>query len=212
MKHTNLFIALGAAFCLISCNNNTKNNNMSNENAAESVAAASEASVPDESSPIKLDFKIGDEIPAELDGFTIERQTYVGSEGEDLAKFAVKQGDELIAELHPDYDFDKDEYTNYIAVIDIISSKYIVERNLHVGSKVSDVMEAYPNGVSNDVVVILTVDGQIKLDINCYQFFVDKDYFVGQLPEVQSFEGEVIEKPEFKPDAVVNRIRFYSAN
>jgi len=212
MKYTNLFIALGAAFCLISCNSNTKNNNMSNGNAAESVAAASEASVPDESSPIKLDFKIGDEIPAELDGFTIERQTYMGSEGEDVVKFAVKQGDELIAELYPDYDFDKDEFTNDIAVIDIFSSKYIVERNLHVGSKVSDVMEAYPNGVSNDVVVILTVDGQIKLDINCYQFFVDKDYFVGQLPEVQSFEGEVIEKPEFKSDAVVNRIRFYSAN
>lgn len=212
MKYTNLFIALGAAFCLISCNSNTKNNNMSNENAAESVAAASEAIVPDESSPIKLDFKIGDEIPAELDGFTIERQTYMGSEGEDVVKFAVKQGDELIAELYPDYDFDKDEFTNDIAVIDIFSSKYIVERNLHVGSKVSDVMEAYPNGVSNDVVVILTVDGQIKLDINCYQFFVDKDYFVGQLPEVQSFEGEVIEKPEFKSDAVVNRIRFYSAN
>ena len=99
MKRINL-IALGAAICLISCNNSTKTNNNSNaENATEAVAEANVENATEESSLIEFSFKKGDAIPTELEGFTIERQTYMGPEGEDEVKFAIKKGDELIAEL-----------------------------------------------------------------------------------------------------------------
>ena len=208
MKNTNLFIALGAAICLISCNSSTKNNNSNAENAAEvtaeAIAATDEASTPDESPIINLNFKIGDAIPTELDGFTIERQTYMGEEGEEF-KYVVKKDDELIAELHASYDFDKDEYTNIISTFEIFSSKYVVEKNLHVGSKVSDVMAAYPGDVS----VYLTWQDKIELLVNNVQFYVDTACYAGQLPEVQSIEGVKIENPEFKPDAVVGSIRYW---
>ena len=202
MKNTNLFIALGAAICLISCNSSTKNNNQGTENAAEvtaeAVAAIDEASTPDESSIINLNFKVGDAIPTELDGFTIERQTYMGEEGEDEVKVVVKKDDELIAELLPDY-------SNNIRSFEIFSSKYVVEKNLHVGSKVSDVMAAYPG----DIFVSLTWQDKIELSVNNVQFYVDTACYAGQLPEVQSIEGAEIENPEFKPDAVVGSIRYW---
>lgn len=203
MKHTNLFIALGAAFCLISCNSNTKtNSNSSAENATETttetVVTANDVNAPDESSIINLNFKVGDAIPTELDGFTIERQTYMGEEGEDEVKIVVKKDDELIAELLPDY-------SNNIRSFEIFSSKYVVEKNLHVGSKVSDVMAAYPG----DIFVSLTWQDKIELSVNNVQFYVDTACYAGQLPEVQSIEGAEIENPEFKPDAVVGSIRYW---
>ena len=212
MKHTNLFIALGAAFCLISCNSNTKtHSNSSAENATETttetVATANDVNAPDESSLIKLDFKIDGEIPAELDGVTIERQTYMGPEGEDAVKYVVKKADELIVELKPNYDYSSDSYNNTIDEIIIFSDKYRDESKLHVGSKVSDVLAAYPD----DLYIVYKIDEVIELGVisTNIQYYVDKDGYDGQLPEVYGIEGTELENPTFKSDAVVSKIRIY---
>ena len=201
MKRINI-IALGAAICLISCNSNTKtNNNSSAENATGTVAEANVENAPEESSLIKFSFKKGDEIPSELEGFTIERQTYMGPEGEDEVKFAIKKGDELVAELEPEFD------GKTIRIINLFSKEYYIEKNLHVGSLVSDVLAAYPN----DLYIVYTIDELIELGaISTHiQYYVEKDGYDGQLPEVYSIEGTELENPTFKPDAVVCKIRMW---
>ncbi len=208
MKRIN-HLALGAAICLISCNSNTKtHNNTSAENATntstETVAAANVENTPDESSLIKFDLKIDDEIPAELEGFDIERQTYMGEEGEDETKYVMKKDDEHVAELFPNYD-DKT-----IRMIILFSEKYCIENNLHAGSRVSDVMAAYPD----DIAVNYGFDDhtkRIKLDVRTknIQFYVDSVYYDGQLPEVWGIEGTYIDNPTFKPDAKICKIRFW---
>ncbi|MBO7432139.1 MAG: hypothetical protein J6U13_00140 [Salinivirgaceae bacterium] len=207
MKNTILFIAFGVVLSSTSCNNNTKSNNdLAKEKQSEAVAAANSENA-EEAAECKLDFKIGDEIPAELEGFTIERQTYYAEEAIEQYKYAVKKDGELIVELKPDYDYSTEKYKNTIGEIVIYSEKYRGGGNLHIGSPVSDVMAAYPN----NIVVIYTTDELVELQEvgGTIQYFVDKEGYDGQLPEVYSIEGTIIENPTFKPDAVVSKIRMY---
>ena len=207
MKNTILFIAFGIVLSSISCNNNTKSNNdLAKEKQSESVAAANSENA-EEAAECKLDFKIGDEIPAELEGFTIERQTYYAEEAIEQEKFAIKKDGELIVELKPDFDYSTERFKNTIGEIIIYSDKYQGNGNLHIGSPVRDVLAAYPN----DLVVIYTIDELIELQEvgSTIQYFVDKEGYDGQLPEVYSIEGTIIENPTFKTDAVVSKIRIY---
>lgn len=149
-----------------------------------------------------LDF--GTPIPTQLEGFDIERQTYM-AEGSEQVKYAIKKDGRLVMEIEPDYDFEKDEFTNTISVINIYSDRYQTYGEFHVGSLISDVMDTY----ADDAVTFLTPDDFIVVDIGDIQFILDQDAFDGTLPEVTSAEGEILENPTFKPDARVKAIRLY---
>ena len=132
----------------------------------------------------------------------------MGPEGEEAIKYAIKKADELIVELKPGYDYSNDNYNNIIDEIIIFSNKYRDENKLHVGSNVSDVMAAY----SNELYIVYNIDERIVLNPlsdERIQYFVDKECYDGQLPEVNSIEGTELENPTFKPDAVVSKIRIF---
>lgn len=203
MKNTKLIFALALALGLASCGNQPKTNeSVTNENATETPAVVDEVQVSE--TPFDWEaLKIGSEIPEKMDGFTIEPISYM-AEGEEQIKYAIKKGGELLAELEPDYDFESASFTNTISVINIYSDQYQNEKNFHVGSKVSDVLVAYP-----DLLTSLTVKGEICLDADGTQFMVAPEEFDGKLPEVTSDEGAIIKNPTFKPDAKVKMIRIY---
>ena len=204
MKNAKLIITLALAFCLASCGNQPKTNeSAANENAAETPAVVDEVQVTE--TPFDWDaLKIGSEIPEKMDGFTIEPVSYL-AEGEEQVRYAIKKEGELLAELEPDYDFEKNAFTNTISVINIYSDQYQSEKNFHVGSKVSDVLAAYP-----ELLTSLTVKGDICLDVNGTQFMVASEDYDGKLPEVTSDEGAIIKNPTFKPEAKVKMIRLYN--
>lgn len=203
MKNTKLIFALALALGLASCGNQPKTNeSVTNENATETPAVVDEVQVSE--TPFDWEaLKIGSEIPEKMYGFTIEPISYM-AEGEEQIKYAIKKGGELLAELEPDYDFESASFTNTISVINIYSDQYQNEKNFHVGSKVSDVLVAYP-----DLLTSLTVKGEICLDADGTQFMVAPEEFDGKLPEVTSDEGAIIKNPTFKPDAKVKMIRIY---
>lgn len=203
MKIKNLILALGLTFCLVSCGNQPKTDeSVTNGNASGTSVAVDEAQVAD--TPFDWDaLKIGSEIPEKMDGFTVEPVTYM-AEGEEQIKYAIKKDGELLAELEPDYDFEKNAFTNTISVINIYSDKYQSEKNFHVGSNVSDVLATYP-----DLFTSLTAMGDICLDADGTQFMVAPEDFDGKLPEVTSDEGAIIKNPTFKPEAKVKMIRIY---
>lgn len=203
MKIKNLILALGLTFCLVSCGNQPKTNeSVTNGNASGTSVAVDEAQVVE--TPFDwAALKIGSEIPEKMDGCTVEPVTYM-AEGEEQIKYAVKKDGELLAELEPDYDFEKNAFTNTISVINIYSDQYQGEKNIHVGSNVSDVLAAYP-----DLLTSLTAMGDICLDANGTQFMVAPEDFDGKLPEVTSDEGAIIKNPSFKPEAKVKMIRIY---
>ena len=204
MKIKNLILALGLTFCLVSCGNQPKTNeSVTNGNASGTSVAVDEAQVVE--TPFDwAALKIGSEIPEKMDGCTVEPVTYM-AEGEEQIKYAVKKDGELLAELEPDYDFEKNAFTNTISVINIYSDQYQSEKNFHVGSNVSDVLAAYP-----DLLTSLTVYGDICLDADGTQFMVAAEDFDGKLPEVTSDEGAIIKNPFFKPEAKVKMIRLYN--
>ena len=204
MKNTKLIYALALALGLASCGNQPKTNeSVTNGNASETPVVTDEVQVAE--TPFDWDaLKIGSEIPEKMDGFTIEPVSYM-AEGEEQIKYAIKKGGELLAELEPDYDFEKNAFTNTISVINIYSDQYQSEKNFHVGSNVSDVLAAYP-----DLLTILTVNGDICLDVDGIQFMVSTEDFDGKLPEVTSDEGAIIKNPTFKPEAKVKMIRLYN--
>ena len=203
MKIKKLSLALGLAFCLVSCGNQPKTDeSVTNGNASGTSVAVDEAQVAD--TPFDWDaLKIGSEIPKKMDGFTVEPVTYM-AEGEEQIKYAIKKDGELLAELEPDYDFEKNAFTNTISVINIYSDQYQSEKNFHVGSNVSDVLATYP-----DLFTSLTAMGDICLDADGTQFMVAPEDFEGKLPEVTSDEGAIIKNPSFKPEAKVKMIRIY---
>ena len=203
MKIKNLILALGLTFCLVSCGNQPKTNeSVTNGNASGTSVAVDEAQVVE--TPFDwAALKIGSEIPDKMDGCTVEPVTYM-AEGEEQIKYAVKKDGELLAELEPDYDFEKNAFTNTISVINIYSDQYQGEKNIHVGSNVSDVLAAYP-----DLLTSLTAMGDICLDANGTQFMVAPEDFDGKLPEVTSDEGAIIKNPSFKQEAKVKMIRIY---
>lgn len=203
MKFKNLILALGLAFCLVSCGNQPKTDeSVTNGNASGTSVAVDEAQVAD--TPFDwATLKIGSEIPEKMDGCTVEPVTYM-AEGEEQIKYAIKKDGELLAELEPDYDFEKNAFTNTISVINIYSDQYQSEKNFHVGSNVSDVLAAYP-----DLLTSLTAMGDICLDADGTQFMVAPEDFDGKLPEVTSDEGAIIKNPFFKPEAKVKMIRIY---
>jgi hypothetical protein len=203
MKIKNLILALGLTFCLVSCGNQPKTNeSVTNGNASETPVVTDEVQVAE--TPFDWDaLKIGSEIPEKMDGFTVEPVTYM-AEGEEQIKYAIKKDGELLAELEPDYDFEKNAFTNTISVINIYSDKYQSEKNFHVGSNVSDVLATY-----SDLLTSLTAMGDICLDADGTQFMVALEDFDGKLPEVTSDEGAIIKNPSFKPEAKVKMIRIY---
>lgn len=203
MKITKLILALGLAFCMASCGNQPKTDeSVTNGNATETSAVVDEVQVAE--TPFDWGaLKIGSDIPEKIDGCTIEPVTYM-AEGEEQIKYAIKKGGELLAELEPDYDFEKNAFTNTVSVINIYSDLYQSEKNFHVGSNVSDVLAAYP-----DLLTSFTVMGEICLDADGTQFMVAAEDFDGKLPEVTSDEGAIIKNPSFKPEAKVKMIRMY---
>ena len=203
MKFKNLILALGLTFCLVSCGNQPKTNeSVTNENATETSAVVDEVQATE--TPFDWEaLKIGSEIPEKMDGCTVEPVTYM-AEGEEQIKYAIKKDGELLAELEPDYDFEKNAFTNIISVINIYSDQYQSEKNIHVGSNVSDMLAVYP-----DLFTSLTVMGDICLDADGTQFMVAPEDFDGKLPEVMSDEGAIIKNPSFKPGAKVKMIRMY---
>ena len=203
MKIKNLILALGLTFCLVSCGNQPKTNeSVTNGNASETPVVTDEVQVSE--TPFDwATLKIGSEIPEKMDGCTVEPVTYM-AEGEEQIKYAIKKDGEVLAELEPDYDFEKNAFTNTISVINIYSDQYQSEKNIHVGSNVSDVLAAYP-----DLLTSLTAMGDICLDANGTQFMVAPEDFEGKLPEVKSDEGAIIKNPSFKPEAKVKMIRIY---
>ena len=203
MKIAKLILALGLAFCLASCGIQPKTDeSVTNGNATETSAVVDEVQVAE--TPFDWGaLKIGSEIPEKMDGCTIEPVTYM-AEGEEQIKYAIKKDGELLAELEPAYDFEKNAFTNTISVINIYSDQYQSEKNIHVGSNVSDVLAAYP-----DVFTSHTVMGDICLDASGTQFMVAPEDFDGKLPEVKSDEGAIIKNPTFKPEAKVKMIRMY---
>ncbi len=203
MKIAKLILALGLAFCLDSCGNQPRTDeSVTNGNATETSAVVDEVQVAE--TPFDWGaLKIGSDIPEKIDGCTIEPVTYM-AEGEEQIKYAIKKGGELLAELEPDYDFEKNAFTNTISVINIYSDLYQSEKNFHVGSNVSDLLAAYP-----DLLTSFTVMGEICLDADGTQFMVAAEDFDGKLPEVTSDEGAIIKNPSFKPEAKVKMIRMY---
>ena len=203
MKNTKLIFALALALGLASCGNQPKTNeSVTNGNASETSVETNEVQVAE--TPFNwAALKIGAEIPEKMDGCTVETVTYM-AEGEEQIKYAIKKDGELLAELEPAYDFEKNAFTNTISVINIYSDQYQSEKNIHVGSNVSDVLAAYP-----DVFTSHTVMGDISLDASGTQFMVAPEDFDGKLPEVKSDEGAIIKNPTFKPEAKVKMIRMY---
>ena len=204
MKITKLILALGLAFCLASCGNQPKTDeSVINGNASETPAVIDEMQVAD--TPFDWDaLQIGAEIPEKMEGFIIESETYM-AEGEEQIKYAIKKDGELLAELEPDYDFEKNAFTNTISVINIYSDKYQSEKNFHVGSNINDVLAAYPDGAFTQ----LTAQGDISVEVSGLQYMVDPNDYEGALPEVTSDEGAIIKNPSFKPEAKVKMIRMY---
>lgn len=203
MKIKKLILALGLAFCLVSCGNQPKTDeSVTNGNASGTSVAVDEVQATE--TPFDWEaLKIGSEIPEKMDGYTLEPVTYM-AEGEEQIKYAIKKDGELLAGLEPDYDFEKNAFTNTISVINIYSDQYQSEKNIHVGSNVSDVLAAYP-----DLLTSLTAMGDICLDADGTQFMVTPEDFDGKLPEVTSDEGSIIKNPSFKPGAKVKMIRMY---
>ena len=150
-----------------------------------------------------LDF--GSEIPQQLDGFEMERQTYT-AEGEEQIKYAITKEGELVMELEPEYDFGEGEFTNTIGVINIYSDRYQTFGEFRVGSTFSELMDTYAEYANT----ILTVDGHLMVDVDGMQFMFDPEDYLGELPEVTSGEGAFILSPSIKQEAKVKMIRLYS--
>lgn len=150
-----------------------------------------------------LDF--GAEIPQQLDGFEIERQTYM-AEGAEQVKYAVIKDGELVMELEPSYDLEKDEFTNKIEVVNIYSDRYQTYGEFRVGSLFSEVMDSFGDYATT----LLTADGRLFVDVDGWQFMFDKEDYQGELPKVTSGEGVIIPNPTINPDAKVKMIRMYS--
>lgn len=199
MKNTKLIIALALALGLAACGNQPKSNeNPLNGNAQETPTATVTETPFDWGA-----LKIGSEIPDKIEGCTIEPVTYM-AEGEEQIKYAVKKEGELLVELEPGYDMELMKYTNTMDVINVYSDQYQTKGNFHVGSKINDVLAAYP-----EVFTLLAMDGNIYVDVDGTQFMVLPEDFEGKLPEIKSSEGAIIAKPTFKPDALVKMIRIY---
>ena len=199
MKNTKLIIVLALALGLAACGNQPKSNeNPSNENTQETPVVTVTETPFDWCA-----LKIGSEIPDKIEGCTIEPVTYM-AEGEEQIKYAVKKDGELLVELEPAYDLELMKFTNTMDVMNVYSDEYQTPDNFHVGSKINDVLAAYP-----EVFTSLAMDGNIYVDLNGTQFMVLPEDFEGKLPEIKSSEGAIIAKPAFKPDAQVKMIRIY---
>ena len=199
MKNTKLIIVLALALGLAACGNQPKSNeNPSNENTQETPVVTVTETPFDWCA-----LKIGSEIPDKIEGCTIEPVTYM-AEGEEQIKYAVKKDGELLVELEPAYDLELMKFTNTMDVMNVYSDEYQTPDNFHVGSKINDVLAAYP-----EVFTSLAMDGNIYVDLNGTQFMVLPEDFEGKLPEIKSSEGAIIAKPAFKPEAQVKMIRIY---
>lgn len=199
MKNAKLIIVLALALGLASCGNQpASNENASNENTQETPAVTL-TETPFDWGALKL----GMEIPDKIEGCTVEPVTYM-AEGEEQIKYAVKKEGELLVELEPAFDLESMQFTKTMDVMNVYSDQYQTKDNFHVGSKINDVLAAYPEAFTS-----LAMDGNIYVDVNGTQFMVLPEGFEGKLPEIKSSEGAIIAKPTFKPDAQVKMIRIY---
>ena len=199
MKNTKLIFALALALGLASCGNQPKTNENPSDGNVQETPAVMVTETPFDWGTLKL----GSEIPDKIEGCTIEPVTYM-AEGEEQVKYAVKKDGELLAEFEPEFDLESMEFTKTIGEMNVYSDQYQTAGDFHVGSKINDVLAAYPEAFT-----FVAVDGNIYVDVKGTQFMVLPEDYEGKLPEVKSDEGAIIAKPTFKPDAQVKMIRVY---
>lgn len=149
-----------------------------------------------------LDFE--SEIPEQLEGFEIERQTYM-EEDREKVKYVITQEGTLVMEIKPVYDFSKDEFTNTIEVIDIYSDRYQTFGEFHVGSTFSELMDTYGDYAN----VLLSLDELLMLDVEGIQFMFDFEDYQGNPPTVVTVDAPILLEPSIRPEAKVKMIRLY---
>lgn len=141
-------------------------------------------------------------IPETMEGFDIEQQAFKSKEGE-AVKYAFKKGDELVMVVEPYFDAKKNEFTDMVGAIMVYSDRYLTPESFHVGSPVSDVMDAY----GEKAVVYLDEDGKITLEAGSLLYLLDRADYDGELPEFEPGVQKKIDHPTFKPEAKVKAIR-----
>jgi len=146
----------------------------------------------------------GSEIPQTIKGYSIKPVTSE-QDGTGRKGYEITKNGDLIMEVWPQYDEDAGEYTNKVGIVDIYSDRYRNSLGLGVGSLATDVLGAYPQRST----VYLTASGIIMIDIRACRFFVEKDDFTGELPEITEGKNVEIERSKcsFKPDARVVAVR-----
>ena len=158
------------------------------------------------------------EIPYEIQGYDIERQTFM-AEGEEQEKYVISKDGELIMEIEPEWeiasggfmlDFDPDNLAmkpnHKVDIVNIYCDRYQTADKYHVGTLTREILEKY----ADEAITLYTVDEQLMVDVDGIQFVVDKNDYDGTLPEIQSDEGAIVENPTFRPEAKVKMIRLYN--
>ena len=154
-------------------------------------------------------FKIGDELPGPATmmkyKMRVEQQTRQTEEGPVTEPVTIiGEGDEDLLWLKPGILSSSAEYSSTITEIIVVSSKYKTEKQIGIGSSLTDFRMAYP-----DAKVWYTYVSQMyvaETDQVKVQFILNGDDYTGAKPEIESDITPMM-LSDFKTGAKIQRIR-----
>lgn len=152
-------------------------------------------------------FKIGEPIPFSAENYKMKKHTEIGEEGWTYFIYTVWENDEEILRLIPLYDTTKEEFTDNIGEINIISDKFRDSRKIGVNSTIQEFTEVYPDYYIWYTYIsdIFFIDNKERRNI---QYLLDKEEYQGE--EIQiSGDMEILDKESFEPTARIKEIRIF---
>lgn len=110
-------------------------------------------------------------IPDTIAGYNIEQEIYWGEGGKSL-KYVITKDDKLIIEIEPFFDYvDTWDYTDQVVAIRVFFEGYQTAEGLHVGSRISDVLAAYPEAQMTEA----DEEGNVCISQDYIQFMAGED-------------------------------------
>ena len=151
-------------------------------------------------------FRIGKQIPFNTENYTIKKEIVTFEEAIEEPIYEVFENRQKIFSISPEYDYDREQFTDKIGDIIVYSGKFRTAEGIGVGSSIEDFVRTYP-----DFIVWWTyISDRYVLDTKQYrhfQFELDgEDY----LKEVEiNGDMTVLNLSDFKKGSKIKKIRIY---
>lgn len=153
-----------------------------------------------------LGLSIGESMPEQLENYKLTKSVKIVEEGNEEPIIIIAKNNKEFLQISFRYDQEKGHFTNSIGEILIKDKRFKTEKNIGVGSTISDFISSYSN--YNIWYTYLSGNYVIQSKDMKIQFFLDDQGYIGKQDLMESDMIE-LKKEDFSINTSIVEVRIY---